>query len=193
MVGAGRAGAGRALFDQHPRLGLLAGRILVGPDEALDPVCAEMADSPLPRDLDLPGPSVLGFLACGAVVRRDAYLTAGGFDRVVVFGGEEQRLALDLASAGWGLAYVDDVVAHHHPSVRRGADADRRAVLARNELLTAAMRLPWPAVVDVARRGVASGAAERRGTWEGLRRMPSALRRRQVVSADVERMRRLLV
>ena len=45
---------------------------------------------------DLPGRSVLGFLACGAVVRRSAFVQAGGFDPVVHFGGEEERLALDL-------------------------------------------------------------------------------------------------
>lgn len=30
------------VFDAHPRLGLLAGRILVGPEESLDPVCGQM-------------------------------------------------------------------------------------------------------------------------------------------------------
>ena len=72
-------------LDAHPRLAVLAGRLLVGADERHDPVCALMADSPLGRAADLPGPSVLGFLACGAVVRRDAYLAAGGFDDVVFF------------------------------------------------------------------------------------------------------------
>jgi glycosyltransferase involved in cell wall biosynthesis len=68
------------LFDQHPRLAVLAGRTLVGPRQQPDPICELMAGSPLGRAADLPGPSVLGFLACGAVVRRDAYLAAGGFD-----------------------------------------------------------------------------------------------------------------
>jgi glycosyltransferase involved in cell wall biosynthesis len=53
------------LFDEHPRLALLAARMLVGPAERPDPVCELMATSPLGRDPDLPGPSVLGFLACG--------------------------------------------------------------------------------------------------------------------------------
>src|SRR5215212_1591985 len=56
-------------FDRHHRLGLLAARILVGPDERLDPVSAAMAASPIPSDADLPGRPVVGFLACGAVVR----------------------------------------------------------------------------------------------------------------------------
>src|SRR3954468_4367839 len=32
-----------AYFDEHPRLGLLQARILVGPDARLDPVCQDMA------------------------------------------------------------------------------------------------------------------------------------------------------
>src|SRR4051794_32357037 len=103
-------------FDAHRRLGLLAARVLVGPGETIDPSCAMMAASPLPTRADLPGPSVLGFLACGAVVRRSAFLEAGGFEARFGVGGEEELLAMDLAAAGWGLAYCKDVVAHHHPT-----------------------------------------------------------------------------
>ena len=60
--------------------------------------------SPLPAAVDLPGPRILGFVACGAVVRRAAFREAGGFDAVVHFAGEEERVAIDLAAAGWGLA-----------------------------------------------------------------------------------------
>src|SRR4051794_11344477 len=45
-----------ALFDAHPRLGLLAARILVGPGERLDPVCAAMERSPLPAANRRPSP-----------------------------------------------------------------------------------------------------------------------------------------
>ena len=68
------------VLDEHPRLGLLAARLLVGPDERVDPVCDELAAAPLGRAPDLPGPDVLGFMACAAVVRRDAFLACGGFD-----------------------------------------------------------------------------------------------------------------
>ena len=77
------------LFAAHPSLGLIAARILVGAAQRLDPTCSRMTESPLGRRDVLPGPSVLGFLACGAVVRRHAFLAAGGFDDVIFFMGEE--------------------------------------------------------------------------------------------------------
>ncbi|HEY6760637.1 MAG TPA: hypothetical protein VI318_14160 [Baekduia sp.] len=69
-------------------------------------------------------PAVLGFLACGVVLRRRALLATGAFEHCSRFGGEERPTALDLASAGWRLAYDPAVVVHHHPRPserRRGA------------------------------------------------------------------------
>ena len=48
------------LFDRHPRLGLVTGRVLVGPDRRLDPMSAVMAKSPLARGEDAPGVPVMG-------------------------------------------------------------------------------------------------------------------------------------
>ncbi|MBA3294349.1 MAG: glycosyltransferase, partial [Geodermatophilaceae bacterium] len=127
-------------FDAHPRMGLLAARILVGPEDQLDPICKSMRDSALGWDPDLPGPSLLGFLACAAMVRREAFHAVGGFDQVVRFPGEEERVALDLAAAGWGLVYVDDIVVHHHPSSNREGSAQRRVSIVRSRLLTAVLR-----------------------------------------------------
>jgi GT2 family glycosyltransferase len=129
------------LLDRHPRLAVLAARVLVGPDQRLDPVCDEMAHSPLPSATDLPGPPVLGFIACGAVVRRAAFLEVGGFNVRLGVGGEEELLALDLAARGWGLAYVEEVVAHHHPSPSRDPSG-RRRVQVRNALWSAWLRRP---------------------------------------------------
>jgi GT2 family glycosyltransferase len=173
------------LFDAHPRLGLLAARVLVGPDERLDPVSAEMATSPLPAAADVPGTRVLGFIACGAVVRRTAFLDAGGFDDVVEFLGEEERVAIDLAAAGWGLAFVPEVVAHHHPETSdRGSDRHRR--LATNWVLTACMRRPWRVVAS---RVVHSPA---RAVVRAVPRVPAALARRRRAPAAVETELRLL-
>jgi GT2 family glycosyltransferase len=180
-----------AVLDGHPRLAVLAARMLVGEEERLDPVCPLMADSPLGTAEDLPGPSVLGFLACGAVVRRDAFLEAGGFDDVVFFMGEEERLSLDLATLGWGLAYVDRVVAHHHPSPSRDT-VKRRARAARNRLLTAVLRRPWPVVLRAVGEDLRGGRAGRLAVVEALQVLPKALRRRRVVPPHVESSRRLL-
>ncbi len=179
------------VFDAHPRLGLVQGRILVGPEEQLDPACEEMSRSPLDAT-GLPGPGLLGFVACGAIVRREAYLEAGGFDPVVFFAGEEERLSYDLAAAGWGLAYLSQLVAHHHPSPVRDDDGRRRSVIVRNRLLTALMRRPWPVVVHEARAALADDAPARRGAWEAVRRAPRALAARRVVPGYVEKQLRLL-
>ncbi|OUC88563.1 glycosyl transferase [Streptosporangium minutum] len=179
------------VLDAHPRLAVLAARMLVGPEERLDPICMDMAASPLAAEPDLPGPAVLGFLACGAVVRRKMYLAAGGFDDVVFFFGEEERLALDLAAAGWGLAYVEDVVAHHHPSPSRDARG-RLALATRNAVLNAVLRRPWPVVARVMLTAARGGPAERRGLRDALRRLPRALTRRRVLSPSLEAARRSL-
>jgi GT2 family glycosyltransferase len=180
-----------AIMRAHPRLGLLNARILVGADEQLDPVCEEMAASPLGTAADLPGPSLLGFVACAALVRTEAFEAVGGFDSVVRFPGEEERVALDLAAAGWGLAYVDEVTVHHHPSSRRDAPEQRQAAVWRSRLLTALMRLP---ARDVARvtAGALRSATGRRGLARALRDVPAAVRRRHPVPAAVrEDLRRL--
>lgn len=65
-----------ALLQSHPRLAAVAARVLVGPEQRLDPTCERMADSPLPGD-GLPGPRLIAFMA-GAVVMRTAYREVGG-------------------------------------------------------------------------------------------------------------------
>jgi GT2 family glycosyltransferase len=176
----------------HPRLAVLNARILVGPEQRLDPVCREMADSPLGTPPDLPGPALLGFVACGAMVRTEAFLAAGGFDSVVRFPGEEERLALDLAAAGWGIAYVDAVTVHHHPSVRRHAPERRRTAIWRSKLLTAAMRQPAPEVARVVAAAVRAGRPERVGLLRALPDVPSALRHRRTIPPAVRADLRLL-
>ncbi|MGH3940483.1 MAG: glycosyltransferase family 2 protein, partial [Pseudonocardiaceae bacterium] len=130
------------ILDAHPRLGLVAAHTLVGPQQRPDPVTLMMAHSPLPRPPTAPGPAVLGFLACSAVLRRKAFMDVGGFSKVLFFAGEEQLLCYDLVAAGWECAYLPEVVAHHHPSTRRPDPHCRRLIERRNALLTAVMRRP---------------------------------------------------
>jgi GT2 family glycosyltransferase len=178
------------LLDAHPHVAVLAARMLLGPSGTLEPLCEVLARSPLGRHGDEPGPRVLGFIACGAVVRRSAFLEAGGFDEVVFFAGEEERLSLDLAAAGWVLCYAPQVTARHWPSEHRSIWR-RHVRVARNAVLTAVMRRPWGQVLGVAatwaRRpyGVAGLAA-------ALPRLRMAVRARRPVPAHVEAMVRLL-
>jgi GT2 family glycosyltransferase len=169
----------------HPRLALLSARILVGPEEELDPVCTELAASPLGTEPDLPGPSLLGFVACAALVRTEAFTAVGGFDPVVRFPGEEERLALDLAAAGWGLAYVDDLTVHHHPSTSRDPDTVRQAGIWRSRVLTALMRYPLRDTAGQLLRAARAGRPGLRGLAGALPRVPAALRRRHVLPAEV--------
>ncbi|WP_432492218.1 glycosyltransferase family 2 protein [Kineococcus gypseus] len=180
------------VFATHPRLALLAGRTLVGPAEELDPICADMASAPWGRGPDMPGPDVLGFLACTAIVRRDAFLAVGGFDDVVFFAGEEERVAYDMTAAGWGLAYVEDVVAHHHPSVSRSPAHVRRELLGRNYLLTAWMRRPLPVAAARTARWLVEGGEHRRSVLDAAPRLTRALRARRRPSREVERRLRVL-
>jgi|tagenome__1003787_1003787.scaffolds.fasta_scaffold20656482_1 GT2 family glycosyltransferase len=180
------------LFDRYPRLGLLAGRVLVGPDERLDPVSRAMAASPLCSHDHLPGRPVLGFVACGAIVRRSAFLDAGGFrgDRV---GGEEALLAIDLASRGWALCYVDEIVAHHHPSSQRDGEARSYAETV-NTLTTAWARRPAASAARATARAVIRSHREpvRRALLRLLRDAPSIARERRPAPEPVERQLRLL-
>ncbi|UNX54795.1 glycosyltransferase [Georgenia sp. TF02-10] len=175
------AAAARAL-DAAPRLAVVAARIL-GPDGRPDPACAPLAASPLPPVDGAPG--LLGFVAGAAVVRRSAFLAAGGFDPVVGSPGEEERLAWDLAEQGWHLAYRDDVVVHRQPRARRHLAAQRRRQVARAAVLTGFMRLPWPAATARLQRAWHGEPPERAGAADAVRELPAALRRRRVLSAEV--------
>jgi GT2 family glycosyltransferase len=175
-------------LDLHPGIGLLAARICVGSDGGLDPVCKLMADSPLGTEPGLPGPSVLGFVACGAVVRRDAYLEVGGFSPVIFFFGEETVFAQDLAAAGWALVYTDDVVAHHDPGASADRDGRQRLVL-RNALLSTWLRRRWPAVLVTTARalGGITDPVVRGALLDAAARLPAVARARRPLPRHVER------
>ncbi|MDR6592613.1 GT2 family glycosyltransferase [Saccharothrix longispora] len=183
------------LFRGHPGLGLVAARVVVEPEGREDPVCAEMASSPLGRGDDLPGPRVLGFICCASIVRREAFLRVGGFNPVLFFPGEERLFSWDMAAAGWACCYVDELVAHHRPSTSRGPSAARRRAEMRNDLLTTWLRRPvgvgLAEAVALARRGAGDGVA-----WAALGaaalKLPAVLGQRRLLPADVERQVRLL-
>ncbi|GHH47394.1 glycosyltransferase family 2 protein [Lentzea cavernae] len=163
------------IFDAHPDLGLIAARTLVGPSGEPDPITPLLRHSPLGNGVA--GPSVLGFLACSAIVRRQAFVEAGGFSPVLFFRGEETLLSWDLAAAGWALCYVEDVVAHHHPAAQRDPGGD--VLQRRNAVLTAWMRRP----VD---RALAASLKDPRAFGAALPRLRQALRQRRELPEHLE-------
>jgi GT2 family glycosyltransferase len=168
-------------MERCPRLGLLGARILVGPDGRPDPTCAVMARGP--RVDAEPGPSILGFVACGAVVRREAFLSVGGFEPRFGIGGEERLLALDLAAAGWSRCYVEDVVARHHPDP--GPRPARTRSIVRNDLWTSWLRRP---VAQAAQATFAALHPDRvAGLMDAAAGLPWVLRERRPLPAGVER------
>jgi len=176
------------VLTDHPRVGLLAARVLVGPQARLDPVSAAMAAAPLGTPAGHAGPAVLGFLACAAVVRREAFLATGGFNPALHTYGEEDLLALDLAAAGWHLSYMPSLVVHHLPGPH-GRDNGRRRIQARNRMLTALLRRPWRVAWGTVAE-LLRDPAGRRGLADTVRMLPWALRHRRPLPADVERARR---
>ncbi|WP_144639440.1 glycosyltransferase family 2 protein [Bordetella genomosp. 13] len=171
-----------AMLDGWPELALASGQVRVGQQGRPDPTCAVMARSPLPG---LPGigPGLVGFMAGACVVRRAAFLQAGGYWPPLFIGGEEGLLALDLLQAGWRIVYAPQLVTWHWPSARRDAPR-RRSLLARNALWLAWMRLPARIAWRQTRRAAVSGNGLR-VLAQALPGLPRALSRRRVVSASV--------
>jgi N-acetylglucosaminyl-diphospho-decaprenol L-rhamnosyltransferase len=175
--------AAASMLRDHPRTGLLTGKVTVGPDRRDDPISLAMAEAPLGADPHGPGPSVLGFLACAAVVRRDAFLEVGGFAPELMIYGEEELLAMDLATHGWGLSYAPELEVRHLPQPQGRDPGVRRRLQARNRLLVALLRRP-PA--EVGRAAAAAWRADPGAVSATLPLLSWALRRRRRLPEHVE-------
>lgn len=181
------------VLDRHPKVALLSANVLVGARMLEDSTCRLMAQSPLPGT-GLPGTRLLGFMAGACVVRRDAFLQAGGYQSAFFLGGEEDLLALDLAAAGWDLCYVPELVVHHDPMPH--ADSGSRAALARrNAVWTAWLRRPLRVALAQTLEALRSARREGallRSARELVVAAPWLLRHRRRLPAHVEAMRRRL-
>ena len=182
------------ILDRCPRHALLVSRVLVGESGRVDPTCEVMATSPLPREPDDPGPPLLGFLAGASIVRRDMFLSVGGFSERLFIGGEEALVAIDFAMRGFRMSYVCDLTVHHFPSAHRDASA-REFYLLRNALWTAWLRRsPTTALASTLRAGRAATEdwVACRALASALRGLPWVLSRRRQVPARLERQLRAL-
>ncbi len=176
------------VLDAHPRLAAITARVLVEPDGREDPTCAAMAASPLPNRSGVPGWEILGVMAGACMMRRAAFLGVGGYEPRLFLGREEALLAIDLAAAGWTMAYVPSVTVHHRPSPRRDPIARRRLLL-RNALWCAWLRrAPRGAWRDT--REALRAAAREPALWPAalaaLGGLPWVLRDRRVAPPHVE-------
>jgi N-acetylglucosaminyl-diphospho-decaprenol L-rhamnosyltransferase len=161
---------------------------MVEPQGRLDPICAEMAASPLPRTGDIPGAPLLSFLAGASVVRRGAFLAAGGFEPQLLIGGEEELLGADLAEAGWAMAYAPELETHHQASHLRDPHLRRRQGI-RNTLWFTWLRRPWPTALRHSWAVVASLPRDRTtfaALIDTLRDVSWVAANRRVVGVGVE-------
>ncbi|MFD2572038.1 glycosyltransferase family 2 protein [Spirosoma soli] len=129
-------------FNDYPHLGVLAGRVLLGEEQRLEPVCEAMRDSPISDPRPLPGPAILGFVCCAVIIRQAAFWSIGGFHKQFAIAGEERLFSADMRSKGWSLAYAEDVLAYHFPSPVRST-ARRTHLLTRDTLWYYWLRRPW--------------------------------------------------
>ncbi len=176
------------VLDRHSQIAVVNARVLIGQNNREDPTCTRMALSAFSNAPDLPGFQLFGFLAGACMIRRAAFVAAGGYHPLFFLGGEEDLLAIDLMSAGWKMTYLPEIIVHHHPSSVRDV-AGRRRMLARNAIWCAWMRRPWRSAIAQTWRSLITARRERTlrrvvaATFGGV---PAALRERRVVSHDVE-------
>lgn len=177
------------LMDAYPGLAALTGRVLVGTDAREDPTSRCMQASPLPNDIGFPGTLLLGFMAGACMMRRRAFLDAGGYHPRLFLGREERLLAIDFMAAGWHMAYAPSVCIHHHPSALRDVSRRRRMLL-RNGLWCAWLRRPlagaWTETLSLMKEAWRDPNAGL-GAVEALSALPWVLRNRHVVPPHVER------
>jgi GT2 family glycosyltransferase len=174
------------IFNAYPSVAVLCARVFVGPERKEDPTSIEMAHSPLPTG-HLPGPALLGFLAGASVVRRQAFIEAGGYEPKFFIGGEEALLTLDLAAKGWHIVYVPQLVVYHYPAPRNDID-DRKKLLIRNALWVAWMRLPFFLAIQQTFR-ILRNANQKKifnaGFFSAMRALPWVIKRRQILPPEI--------
>lgn len=169
-------------FGAHSRLGLLTGRVLLWPEKIPDPAF------PPPNRAE--GPARPLFPAGACVVRRSAFLDAGGFQRRLPAGARERLLAFDMAAAGWSVAYTPDLVAHRaRPGAAPPADArvDEPFIAWLRRSRGAALRATWRLA-----RAALSDRHARRALGQALSGLPWLLRNRRPVPAHLEQALSLL-
>lgn len=180
-------------FKKYPKLAAINAKILVGDEHRLDPISKEMADSPLKDKDELPGHVLLSFMGGATAIRRKAYLDAGGYERKLFLGGEEELLASEVMRRGGEMRYIEDVVVYHYPS-NQSADKLRPYGI-RNALWFAWRRRSIPSALKWTRYIVTS-TPKRMNFFKGIagfvKGLPWVIRTRDPLPKDLERQYRIL-
>lgn len=146
-----------------------------------------------PEASHAPQRDTASFGAGAALLRRSAFLEAGGFvPLAIAYGMEEEDLALRLIDRGWRLRRDDSLRVFHDADLARHADPRVTASALANVALLAFLRYPAPAwgygLLQIANRLVWSLKAGRRaGLVRGLMSIPGHLWRHRAQRACVAR------
>lgn len=183
-----------AVLDAHPELAAVTARVLVGEQCREDPTNARMAASPFANTLGVPGSELLGLLGGACMMRRAAFVDAGGYHPRLFLGREEGLLAIDLMTRGWRMAYVPAAVVCHHPSRLRDISG-RRRLMVRNALWLAWLRRPAASALRATRTWWTESRRDRSllpDALAALRGLPWVFSERRVVPVYVEEALRTL-
>ena len=186
----GSLGRAADLLDAHPSVAALCASVRVLPEASVDRACRLMAHSEIEKRSACPGRAIASFMAGATVVRRDAFLAAGGFDPRYFIGAEESLLSIDLMSAGWELVYDERLVVYHAPCSAERDSSLRRRLVTRNRLWTAWLRHSLPAAVRYTARVTLASLRDRdtrRAITDAVRGLGWIVRERRPMPRAVER------
>lgn len=188
----------RGFFDRDPDLACLALRVLDAATGEDAPKSVPRADRRPPGD----GEECAFFCGAGFAIRRDTFLSLGGFWEDLFYAGEEVDLSYRLLAAGHRLAYTRQASVLHR-EVESGRPSGQWVYhQARNRCLVATRHLPlrflathvaaWTAFTG----GVALRDRQLRAWARGMRdaahALPGVIReRRPLDAATVRRVRQL--
>ncbi|MBV9269609.1 MAG: hypothetical protein JO165_00840 [Candidatus Eremiobacteraeota bacterium] len=151
-----------------------------------DPTCAIMESS---GKRMREGIAIQYFMAGASIIRRNAYLDAGGYHERYHIGAEESLLSLDLAARGWKLWYCGDVVLYHFPSSLSRMPSERRRLVLRNRLWTIWLRYSVAGVLRATRSYVQRSARDpivRSALYDAIRGLPWIVRERRPVPRELQ-------
>ncbi|MGI4729149.1 MAG: glycosyltransferase family 2 protein, partial [Janthinobacterium lividum] len=106
-------------MDQNAKIGVLALNVVNGP-----------YISALWQD----GQESVGFIGCGAIIRREVYKKIGGLAQWISFGTEEWEYGLRVTNAGYEVRYFADCHVNHRASMINRSNKRNRVNISQYEL-----------------------------------------------------------